>query len=183
MLFVDGENYTLRGQEVAAAAGVTLKTGEFFEDGVHLWLPGIPATRKLYGGSYPLQYSAVRAHYYTSAVGDDVRLASVRDALWRIGFTAAVFKKEKQTGRSKGVDISLATDLLSYGFKGAYDVAVLVAGDRDYVPLIQEVKRLGRSVSVAFFRTSGLNPDLRLHADEFLEFEDFFLKRWREVSK
>ena len=39
-------------------------------------------------------------------------------------------------------------------------VAVLVAGDGDYVPLITEVKRLGKVVYVVFFNDYGLSTEL-----------------------
>ena len=50
------------------------------------------------------------------------------------------------------MDIQLATDMLSNGFSDNYDIAILVAGDADYVPLIEEVQRLGKLVYVTFFR-------------------------------
>jgi uncharacterized LabA/DUF88 family protein len=61
-----------------------------------------------------------------------------------------------------------------------YDVACLVAGDGDYVPLVEEVKRLGKVVYVAFFRGEGLglSPELRLASDMFLEMDGFFAERW-----
>ena len=76
----------------------------------------------------------------------------------------------------------MAKDFLSHAFLDNYDVAVLVAGDGDYVPLITEVKRLGKVVYVAFFRDCGLSTELHLAADMFFEIEDFFLERWRSVN-
>ena len=51
-----------------------------------------------------------------------------------------------------------------------YDVAVLIAGDRDYVPLVEEIKRAGKGVVVSFFEgpESGLDAHLRLASDSFL---------------
>lgn len=45
--------------------------------------------------------------------------------------------------KNKGVDVALATDLLVYGMSDAsssYDVAMLVSGDNDFVPVIQKLK-------------------------------------------
>jgi hypothetical protein len=183
MLFVDGENFTLRGQDLAEKHGVALQTGEWFEEKTLLWMPGTPAGQNLYKVGYPMQVGALRAYYYASVVGDDARRATVTAALWNLGFAPAVFRREKATGRSKGVDISLATDLLSDAFRASYDVAVLVAGDGDYAPLVDEVKRLGRLVCLAFFDGSGLNQELRLRADSFCELDSWFLTRWREHAK
>src|SRR4051794_12186407 len=45
---------------------------------------------------------------------------------------------------AKGVDISLTKDMLVQAFLGNYDIAVLVAADGDYLPVVEEVKRLGK---------------------------------------
>jgi uncharacterized LabA/DUF88 family protein len=90
-----------------------------------------------------------------------------------------VFKKVRAEEKAKGVDIALAKDFLSHAFLHNYDVAVLVAGDSDYVPLINEVKRLGKVVYVVFFQNYGLSPELHLAADMFFEMEHFFLERWQ----
>jgi hypothetical protein len=44
----------------------------------------------------------------------------------------------------------------------------LVAGDGDYLPLIEEVKRLWKLVYVWFFE-AGLHPSIRLVADHFAD--------------
>lgn len=54
------------------------------------------------------------------------------------------------------MDISLATDLLGHATADQFDLAVLVAGDADYIPLIEAVKRLGKRVWVGIlWRTTG----------------------------
>ena len=164
MLFVDGENLTLRAQEIAQKRGIQLEYGQYFERNVCIWIPNFDARRSLAGQApIPIQQTAVRAFYYTSIVGDEQKILSV----WKIGFQSEVFKKDKQSTKSKGVDITLAKDFLSNAFMGNYDVAVLVAGDGDYVPMVTEVKRLGKIVYVMFFEESGLNPSLRLRFCRF----------------
>ena len=66
-----------------------------------------------------------------------------------------------------------------HAFLNNYDAAVLIAGDGDYVPLVQEVKRLGKVVYLEFFEHCGLSPDLHLAADLFFEMQPFFLDRWK----
>jgi uncharacterized LabA/DUF88 family protein len=126
----------------------------------------------------------VRAYYYTSTVGDADKIRSVKQALWDIGFQPEVFKKPKQQDRTKGVDIALATDLLGNAYRDNYDAAVLVAGDGDYVPLVEEVKRLGKVVHVCFFREKGrgLSPDLRLASDPFWALEQGFVASWEQEN-
>ncbi len=49
----------------------------------------------------------------------------------------------------KGVDVKIATDLISMAYAGTYDVAILVSGDSDLVPAVREVRFLGRVVENA----------------------------------
>lgn len=185
MLFVDGENFTIRAQKLASDKGVSLNEGGHYLKNVFVWLPGIKPTLALTNAAdspIKVQDHAIRAYYYTSLAGDEPHLLAVKQALRSLGFQPEVFKKAKAQEKAKGVDIALAKDFLSHAFLGNYDVAVLIAGDGDYVPLITEVKRLGKVVYVAFFRECGLSTELHLAADMFLDMEQFFLERWRKAN-
>ncbi len=183
MMFVDGENLTIRAQRLAQDKGVRLQEGPYYMPDVLIWLPEIEATTRLLyneNGLEELQRLGVRAYYYTSTTGDEDKIRLIREALWNMGFQPEVFKKPRKQDRTKGVDIALATGLLSNAYRDNYDAAVLVAGDGDYVPLVEEVKRLGKVVHVAFFggKGRGLSPDLRLASDRFWELEDAFATSW-----
>ncbi len=55
--------------------------------------------------------------------------------------------------REKCVDIALATSMLFHAtVSNAYDVALAIIGDRDYIPLLQCVRRLGKRVVIASIR-------------------------------
>ncbi|AIY89301.1 hypothetical protein GACE_0244 [Geoglobus acetivorans] len=71
----------------------------------------------------------------------------------------------------KGIDIALAVDMLSLGFRKAYDVAILVSGDGDFIPAVKVIKSLGLRVEVAMFR-NALNPDLKRIADRFIALDE-----------
>ena len=93
-----------------------------------------------------------------------------------MGFDPQVFKKNARTTKSKGVDVTLTKDVLSHAFLNNYDQAVLIAGDGDFVPLLEEVKRVGRNIYVAFFgEEHGLARELRLAADRYYDFTRLFL--------
>ena len=55
----------------------------------------------------------------------------------------------------KGVDAALVTDLLSLAWQRAYDVAVLVSGDADYIPAVEYVQSQGLKVINAAWPTKG----------------------------
>jgi uncharacterized LabA/DUF88 family protein len=180
MLFVDGENLTLEGQKVARKNGLTLNAGKYHLPDVFLWMPDVRPTKNLYEKAYlKVQKSAIRSYYYTSMTGNRERMDEVRKNLRDIGFHPEVFNKPQGRTKSKGVDITLAKDMLSHCFHGNYDVAVLFAGDGDYVPLVTEVKRMGKVVYLAFFEHSGLSPELHLASDHFLDIEKSFIESWK----
>jgi len=62
----------------------------------------------------------------------------------------------------KRVDIRLVADLIHYAANGAYDAAVLVSGDDDFVPAVEAVNALGKQVWVATWSAEELSTDLRV---------------------
>jgi len=179
MVFVDGENLTIRGQALAQANSLNLDVdATHYLQNVFIWIPelgglhNIPASRQLPG-------SLLRSYYYTSVVGDEQKVLGVRESLRRLQFDPQVFKKASGAAKSKGVDITLTKDMLSHAFLNNYEAAVLIAGDADYLPLIEEVKRRGKTVCVAFFGPGfGLAPELPLVADRFFDFTRLFIELW-----
>ena len=113
----------------------------------------------------------------SSMTGNEGQKKQASMQLRDLGFHPELFLKEKGK-RSKGVDLTLAKDLLSHAFFGNYDVAVLLAGDGDYVPLVKEVKRMGKVVYSIFFQKPSMSSDLRLVSDHTLYLDDMFLKSW-----
>ncbi len=46
----------------------------------------------------------------------------------------------------KGVDVKIATDLISGAYNNKFDVAIIVSNDSDFVPAIEEVQNIGKQV-------------------------------------
>jgi hypothetical protein len=186
MMFVDGENFTLRGQATAAAAGVPLVPGRFYRANTFLWMPNIePSALPLFTDTDSvLERPVRRAFYYTSARGTHDLIDAVREELWGLTFAPRVFKREG-TRPSKRVDISLATEALTNAHLDNFETVVLVAGDDDYVPLVDEIKRTGKIVVVMFFEGphSGMSHELRLAADRFCPLTELFLGWWRNAGE
>jgi uncharacterized LabA/DUF88 family protein len=180
MLFVDGENLTIRAQDFAVTEGITLNEPTRYLNDTFVWFPGYRAL-ELHGliNGFPSQQTAIRAYYYTSVTGDPDKLDSVRRQLRALYFDPQVFKKTTGHAKSKGVDVTLTKDMLSHAYQGHYDAAVLFAGDGDYVPLIEEVKRQGKNVVVCFFEGHGLAEQMKLTADYFFDLRNIFVARWK----
>ena len=68
--------------------------------------------------------------------------------------------------RQKGVDTLIAVDMLSGAFDKVFTVAILVAGDADFVPVVQEVKRRGVMVGL-IGEPSSTSEDLKRAVDRF----------------
>jgi uncharacterized LabA/DUF88 family protein len=57
----------------------------------------------------------------------------------------------------KKVDINMAIDIVSLGYENAYDTAVLVSGDGDFVPVVKKVQELDKTVEIWAFKYSLAN--------------------------
>jgi uncharacterized LabA/DUF88 family protein len=182
MLFVDGENLTIRFQEMEKA-GRTRKTSVSHQQDAYVWSPQV--TKSLYDGLD----NVVRVHYYTSATGDEVAITNLHDDISKLGYTSPsahghnfgqlvplVFKKLNRSKKTRNVDIHIIIDVMRYAFNDSIDRIYLASGDGDYLPLIQEVMRRGKQVELLAF-SSGLNPALKRSVDRFHLLDDkFFLE-------
>lgn len=179
MVFVDGENFTFRGQVVANKGKRALTRGPYWHKDIFLWVPSATAAIQPWTGQHlHLATKPLRAFYYTSVQGDAMRIQEVRESLRSLMFEPVVIQRLRDQRQSKGVDIALAKDMLVNAFHDNYQVAVLYAGDADYVPLIQEVKRMGKVVYLGFFKDQGLADELRLECDSFFDVTEVFLANW-----
>ncbi len=180
MAFVDGENLTLRGQRFADTHGIALQQSAWFEKNSFLWIPGLSVIDVVrFGDGHGPYAIPLRSYYYATVEGGTDAIPKVEDSLWRLGFHPEVFHKRKDDTRAKGMDLTVARDLLSHAFRDNYDVALLFAGDGDYVPLVEEIKRLGKTVVVLFFSDTGLSRDLRMASDHFFAIDRAFEHGWR----
>lgn len=173
MIFVDGENLAIRFKE-QIGDNAPEKHVNYLKD-VFVWsrYANIP---------HHVNCEVIRKYYYTAVQGDDNKLESVECQLKEIGIESPrVFKKQKNR-KSKRVDITLATDMLTHAYRGNYDIAILVAGDDDYVPLVKAIKDEGRRVVLWFFENSkGLSKRLKLESDFFFDISWFLLKPQEEI--
>jgi uncharacterized LabA/DUF88 family protein len=172
MVFVDGENLAIRYgsalAELQAKGGTSTKTVSY-RPNVAVWASPLSPNPNTISGT-----RVMRKYYYTSVQGDDVLLRDTADWIKALGIESPrVFKKDKTKG-SKQVDITLATDMLVHAARRHYDIAVLVAGDEDYVPLVRAVKWEGARVHV-WFLSDGLSRQLRHEADCFVDLDDYLL--------
>ena len=129
----------------------------------------------------------VRAYFYTAVPQEkDVKRSTPEwDSLMRqrrfldelslMGIKVKTANLRKLPGGEyleKEVDIMLATDMLSLAYKDAYDTAILVSGDSDFIHTVEAVQSLGKRVENATFKkTSSYN--LRKTCDRFILLDDY----------
>ncbi|MBI4637706.1 MAG: NYN domain-containing protein [Candidatus Rokubacteria bacterium] len=72
----------------------------------------------------------------------------------------------------KRVDTRLVADLIHYAAISAFDAAVLVSGDEDFVPAVEAVNALGKQVWVATWSAEELSTDLRVRCFGHIRLSD-----------
>jgi uncharacterized LabA/DUF88 family protein len=60
----------------------------------------------------------------------------------------------RQTYTEKGVDVAIATRMLTHAANRAFDTAILVSGDKDYLGTVKAIKNMALRVEVVSFRRS-----------------------------
>ena len=83
--------------------------------------------------------------------------------------------KAEPVSPGKSVDGRLIFDLIVGAQRDMYDVGILASGDRDYVRVLQEAKRIGKQVWVASFSNS-IAPSLKACADKYIELDQYIPK-------
>ncbi|MFA5550746.1 MAG: NYN domain-containing protein [Trueperaceae bacterium] len=117
-----------------------------------------------------------RTYYYNAPLTEDydeeLRDGQTRffESLRRIPYVTVrlgrLHRRPDGTTVEKGIDVSLAVEALSLAFQDAYDTALLVSGDGDYVELVETLKRYGKHVEASMFRNQSAGTLLE-HVDVF----------------
>jgi len=181
IIFVDGENLTLRYQAMLASGRIALPTISHIPD-VFVWSAAF-ANDPIQG----INTDTLRINYYTSAVGDEDLIASVRSRIAAHTYSMSgsyygacqllphVFKKAVKSRKSRLVDINITIDMMRHAYTSAVDVVYLFSGDGDFLELVREIERSGKQVRLAAF-SSGLEPVLRHSVDYFIPLDDLFFE-------
>ena len=80
--------------------------------------------------------------------------------------------KVEAVSPGKSVDGRLIFDLIVGAYRDFYDVGILASGDRDYVRVVQEAKRLKKTIWVASF-SSSIAHSLKSCADKFIDLDKY----------
>ncbi|MBI2579850.1 MAG: NYN domain-containing protein [Candidatus Aenigmarchaeota archaeon] len=86
----------------------------------------------------------------------------------------------------KGVDVLIATDLLSHAYQDNFDVAIICSGDLDLIESVKVVKNLGKKVIIVSHKSktnSGISKNLIKESDYFVNIADFKPDELDEISE
>jgi uncharacterized LabA/DUF88 family protein len=107
----------------------------------------------------------IRTYYYnaplTEDYDDELRQGQNRffESLRRIPYvTVRLGRLQRRTDGSlveKGIDIALTVEALSLAYEDSFDIAVIVSGDGDYIELVEAIKRRGKHVECAMFKSQS----------------------------
>lgn len=71
----------------------------------------------------------------------------------------------------KGTDINLATHVLTKAFHNSYDIAIIVSADTDYIPVMDVLNTIGKSVIIAGVKGQNLFA-FKQHSDRQIIIDD-----------
>jgi len=163
--YIDNSNVFIEGQRVAA---VSSGKASNIQDAMD---------RQVFDNQYKMDYGKLY-EYFFGVNNSDVGCAKLwgspppSDSFWKMverkGFEVVTYDRSA-AGKEKKVDVAIAHAMT----KDAYTVVdkadselVLVAGDKDYTPVIDDLKSEGFRIVVAFWDHAA--KDLKDSASEFI---------------
>lgn len=120
---------------------------------LHAFLEHFISTKEQGFASYKVVYAAWHQGLFSSKDTTEEQLRFERNRYHDL-LHAGVEPKYlpmSQTQGEKGTDVALAVDALQTGLDEKIDVAVLVSGDADFVPLVRTLNKQGIRVLAVYF--------------------------------
>ena len=147
--YVDNSNVFIEGQRTSAVEkGMAIDIRDAME-------------RRIFDFSYKLDYG--KLYEYLCGDGSEIGCAKLwgspppSDSFWKMverkGFEVKTYEKSV-SGKEKKVDVAIAHQITKDAYtkidKASSEI-VLVAGDKDYVPLVEDLKSEGFHIVVVFW--------------------------------
>lgn len=172
-VYVDNSNIWIEGQRIQAVRlGLAPDIRTALRDQV--FAPWTYDFGRLYELACPPGEQIGRSILYGSRPPDnDTIWQRARDA----DFQVEVFDRSIYTNKEKQVDVALSTTMLEDSFNHMKadnsDIAVLVAGDGDFLPTIRSLQKRGIGIRVVSW-AHAVSRELRDTAEEFVELDPHF---------
>ncbi len=137
----------------------------------------------------------LRGYFYTGIPTADLNLPKEYREQWKkqknflnelqnvgIKVKTMPLKRTPEGFIEKGIDILLATDMIVLAYNNAYDTAILVSGDSDYIPVVEMIQQLGKRVENASFKRTS-SYELRKVCDDFILLDNYLDKFTEPLNK
>ena len=140
--------------------------------------PGLFSLLKNLGFEERRHPEVIRAYYYDAEVDpiDDVAEFKKQKEYFSNIEKYAVYEvkrarlkrtgKTKKRRKQKGVDVMIAIDMITKAFMNHYDIAILLAGDDDFLDLVKAVKDLTDKRVYGAFYPDQVSDDLLNNLDK-----------------
>ena len=73
----------------------------------------------------------------------------------------------------KGTDINMATEIVSKAFLNAYDTAIIISGDSDYIPVLKILNTIGKSSVMVGVKGQNLTR-IKPYVDQIVIIDETF---------
>lgn len=113
---------------------------------------------------------------YLEVIEGRQEIRTIKDKTFDINDSSTYTTEEKET------DINLATHLVSKGFQNAYDIAILVSGDTDYVNVIKTLHNLGKIIVIAHFQHQNISKYDGVYDAEIILYDSILNKMIKNKS-
>jgi uncharacterized LabA/DUF88 family protein len=183
LIFVDGENLSIRYQEMQKAgrepAPDNIVMGDRF-----VWNNRVLQDHK---------WNIGRLAYYTSITGDDEAVRELRRSIGGVTYKCVqdqtadsvhtttlqivpfVHKKSAKSRKESICDIAIAVDVMRACYRDHSDAIWVFSGDGDFLNLFREVLHTGKRLYVSAF-SSGLSEEVKYAVDEFFILDKYFFR-------
>jgi uncharacterized LabA/DUF88 family protein len=170
-VYVDNSNLWIEGMRISAVRrGLATSIDDALEHDItdHGWTYDFG---KLYQAVCPIGQAIGRSSLFGSR-------PPANDSLWQLarnnGFEVSVFDRN-YANKEKQVDVAIATQMTadSYEHMSPGDKAVLVSGDRDYLPTIEHLHNRGFPTVVAFWE-HATGRELKAPPADFFALDGLF---------
>jgi uncharacterized LabA/DUF88 family protein len=181
-LFADGENMVMRFQAMTSE-GRRPKEDVIHIKDVFVWHPDVTKWSVM---------DVQRVTYYSSATGDQQKIADIKAKIAGVSFdyeheygqdvpvgsaqiVPRIYHKAAQSRKTRNVDINIIIDMLRVAHLPSTELLILLSGDGDYLPVIEECMRLGKPVWVCSF-SSGCHKELPYAVDLHVDLDEMFFE-------
>jgi uncharacterized LabA/DUF88 family protein len=148
MIFIDGSNLFW----AARARGIPIEYSKLIS-----FLANFNGTRSLirpyYYGAEKVPPDPAQTRFYDMLKFKGIEVVTkplVQRVTWA-NLTTGGAKVQVSKEEEKGVDVAMVTDMLSMGYKNAYDTAISVGADADFENAIVNIKQIPKRVEIAAF--------------------------------